>query len=204
MWRDVTTVDPFAAAAAAALAEDPFYATVSRPYATHAATRADVLRRYFACSIEEGDAIGRVQRHAEPAAVAVWTLPAEASLEAAAHARKLAGLASCLGAEGLGLYTQIVRFMSAATAPWVDAAAWYLSILAVEPTAQNGGIGRLLLAPTLAEADRAGVACYLETFTPRSCVFYERLGFSTRVEIAEPTTGATYAVMVREREPPSR
>ena len=63
--------DAAARAAAAALADDPFYATISAPHAADAAGRAAVLCRYFACSIAEGDWLGRVERHHAPAGVAV-------------------------------------------------------------------------------------------------------------------------------------
>ena len=70
--------------------------------------------------------------------------------------------------------------------------AWYLSIIAIAPEAQGQGLGRLLLAPTLAEADAAGAVCYLETFSPRNLTFYERAGFGRRARIDEPTAPAAY------------
>jgi GNAT superfamily N-acetyltransferase len=192
------TLELLARAAAAALADDPFYATISAPCATGASARERVLHEYFACSIAEGEHIGRVVQQLQPTGVAVWTLPVEASVELEARRRKRAELARCLGLEGLRLYDAIVAFMGEATSPWVRPDGWYLSIAAVDPIAQNTGIGRRLLAPTLADADSAGAQCYLETFTPRSTTFYERLGFNTRAEIAEPTTRSAYAVMVRD------
>jgi len=87
-------------------------------------------------------------------------------------------------------------------ASMVDSAAWYLSIVAVNPTAQGKGLGRALLEPTLAEADRAGATCFLETFSPRAHAFYERLGFTSAARLTEPTTGADYVVMVRAASAP--
>ena len=107
-----------------------------------------------------------------------------------------------LEAQGCANYHRIVDYMSAKSAPVVRSVSghfpvWYLSIVAVDPAAQGQGLGRQLLAPTLAEADRASALCYLETFSPRNFAFYERLGFVTQARFAEPTTGAGYAVMVR-------
>ena len=85
----------------------------------------------------------------------------------------------------------------AKSATLVDESAWYLSIVAVDPAVQGQGLGRILLEPTIAEADRAGVTCYLETFSQRNLPFYQRLGFETAALFTEPTTGADYAVMVR-------
>jgi N-acetylglutamate synthase-like GNAT family acetyltransferase len=75
--------------------------------------------------------------------------------------------------------------------------AWYLSIVGVTPWAQGQGIGKRLIEPTLADADDAGVDCYLETFDRRNPRFYQRLGFSAVGSYAEPVTGATYTIMVR-------
>jgi GNAT superfamily N-acetyltransferase len=87
--------------------------------------------------------------------------------------------------------------MSAKSATLVDEAAWYLSIVAVDPAAQGQGFGRKLLEPTIAEADRGGVTCYLETFGQRNLSFYQRLGFAPVARFTEPTTGVEYTVMVR-------
>ncbi len=71
------------------------------------------------------------------------------------------------------------------------------SIVGVTPSAQGQGIGKRLIEPTLAEADDAGVDCYLETFDRRNPDFYQRLGFSAVGSHAEPVIGATYTIMLR-------
>jgi N-acetylglutamate synthase-like GNAT family acetyltransferase len=73
----------------------------------------------------------------------------------------------------------------------------YLSIVGVTPSAQCQGIGKHLIEPTLAEADDAGVDCYLETVDRRNPGFYQRLGFSAVASHAEPVIGATYIIMLR-------
>jgi ribosomal protein S18 acetylase RimI-like enzyme len=88
-------------------------------------------------------------------------------------------------------------FMSTKAANIVDDHAWYLSIVAVDPTSQGRALSRKLLEPTIAEADRASATCYVETFSPRNIPFYERLGFATEARFAEPTNRADYVVMVR-------
>ena len=47
-----------------------------------------------------------------------------------------------------------------------------------------------------------GIAVWLETFGLRTVRFYERLGFSTVARFDEPTTGAPYALMVRNPQTP--
>jgi len=192
-------MDPACGSAVAALEDDPFYRTICGEYAHDAARRRAVLASYFDCSIAEGRELGRCVHLAEPRqGVAVWLLPQSVEAQLAAAKRKRAFLQSALDAAGFANYYRIVEYMHGKTAGVVSGDAWYLSIIAVEPSLQGQGLGRRLLEPTLGEADRAGATCYLETFSPRNPSFYERLGFMTRARFAEPTSGAEYAVMVRE------
>lgn len=87
--------------------------------------------------------------------------------------------------------------MAAATAIYVNPDMWYLSILGVEPTQQRQGLGSIVLAPTLAEADALGKSCYLETFSD-NLGFYQKLGFVSVAKIDDPVTKASYYVMVRQ------
>ena len=57
---------------------------------------------------------------------------------------------------------------------------WYLLMLGVEPSLQGRGVGSLLLQPVLEQADRHGLACYLETNNQKNLLFYERHGFSVK------------------------
>ena len=76
---------------------------------------------------------------------------------------------------------------------------WYLYLLGVEPARQGRGVGRALLAPTLARADAGGVPCYLETQNSRNVGFYERLGFRVTSDGWAP--GTTLRVWTMRREP---
>lgn len=195
-------VDPASASAVAALQDDPFYRSICAPYWSEGATRRAVLSQYFNYSIQEGRELGRsVHLADETCGVAVWLLPQSPEVEANAGRQKEAFLEMTLGAEGCANYYRMIEFMSAQSATQVDDAAWYLSIVAVDPMLQGQGLGRKLLEPTLKEADRAGATCYLETFSERNPAFYQRLGFAPAARFTEPTTGAEYAVMVR---PPVR
>ena len=88
--------------------------------------------------------------------------------------------------------------MSAQSDALIDASAWYLSIVGIFPAFQNQGLGNSLIGAILAQADRAGVASFLETFTPRNEPFYQRLGYRVAGRFFEPTIAANYALMVRE------
>jgi GNAT superfamily N-acetyltransferase len=190
--------DPASASAVAALEDDPFYRSICAPYHSDTVRRRAVLAKYFDYSIQEGRELGRCIHLADEArGVAVWLLPQSPELESQAAERKRTFLQTALNAEGCANYYRIIKFMSTKSATLIDDAAWYLSIVAVAPAAQGQGLGRNLLEPTIAEADRAGVTCYLETFSPRNLSFYQRLGFAIAAQFTEPTTGAEYTVMVR-------
>lgn len=53
----------------------------------------------------------------------------------------------------------------------------YLLAVGVAPAVQGQGIGGALLRSALRIADTRGVACYLETASPRNVGLYEHLGF---------------------------
>jgi len=60
----------------------------------------------------------------------------------------------------------------------------YLMVVGVDPGAQGKGVGRELLAPTLALCDRDRMPAYLETATERNLGYYQSLGFAVTGEYA--------------------
>jgi ribosomal protein S18 acetylase RimI-like enzyme len=54
---------------------------------------------------------------------------------------------------------------------------WTLEMVGIGREAQGRGIGSRLMAPGLARADQAGLACYLTTAKRENVAFYERFGF---------------------------
>jgi GNAT superfamily N-acetyltransferase len=185
-------------ALADALIIDPFYLAISVDFAHDMAARKQVLAAYFGYSLDEAGRTGRcLTLEDRELGAAAWLLPRASEVDAAESAAKNTFLAATLGPRGLGNYHRIVEFMAAQAPAVVPAGAWYLSILGVSPASQGRGLGARLLAPTLAEADAAGVPCFLETFTPRSVAFYERLGFRTEATHHEPVTASDYAIMCR-------
>ena len=177
---------------------DPFYVTITEEFADDEARRRQALAQYFDYSMSEGGRMGRLVVWPDPAVgAAVWLLPAKTSVYDAEPKAKAEFLAAALGATGMDAYRHIIDFMRPRAAAVVAETAWYLSIVGVTPSAQGQGIGKRLIEPTLADADDAGVDCYLETFDRRNPGFYQRLGFSAVVSHAEPVTGATYTIMLR-------
>ena len=74
---------------------------------------------------------------------------------------------------------------------------WYLWVLGVDPPRQGQGVGSALLQPVLAQADTAGLPCYVETDKPINVPFYQRHGFEVVVEDDLPGGGFHYWTMKR-------
>jgi GNAT superfamily N-acetyltransferase len=182
-----------------ALFDDPFYWALTDDFGNDLAARKQALRLYFTYSLQEAERTGRCVVAGDlKLGAAAWLLPRTAQVETVESGAKSEYLASILGPKGYESYNRIVQYMAPRAAQVVPEAAWYLSIIGVAPAAQGRGLGAALLAETLAEASRVQAPCYLETFTPRSVRFYERLGFRSVGEHVEPTTGKAYVVMLRE------
>ena len=60
---------------------------------------------------------------------------------------------------------------------------WYLNVVATLPTHRSRGLGAAVLAPIIAEADAAGLPCYLESTNPRNRTLYYRHGFEDMGDI---------------------
>lgn len=196
--RDDANPRPVLDALVDALLPDPFYLAISDDCTADDAARRAVLRHYFDYSLSEGARIGqRVLADGAVPAAAIWHLPLDEQRAAMEAQSKSQFLCCALGPLGKRNYDRIIEFMTPRAQAVVPARAWYLSIVGVAPALQGQGIGARLLLPTLAMADAAHAACYLETFTPRNLAFYRRLGFTVVAEPLEPVTGTRYLVMLR-------
>jgi GNAT superfamily N-acetyltransferase len=60
---------------------------------------------------------------------------------------------------------------------------WYLNVVSTLPSHQSRGLGAAVLQPVLAQADAAGMPCYLESTNPRNRTLYYRQGFEDRDEL---------------------
>jgi GNAT superfamily N-acetyltransferase len=193
---------PFAQASAAlaeSLFDDPFYWAITEDFGNDLAARKRALNLYFHYSLEESERTGRCVVAPDPRlGAAAWLLPRSSDVDAAESSAKSEYLASALGSRGKENYYRIVRYMAPLAARVVPRDSWYLSIIGILPSAQGRGLGAALLAGTLADASRANVTCYLETFTPRNLKFYERVGFHKVADHLEPTTNKDYAVMLKD------
>jgi GNAT superfamily N-acetyltransferase len=185
-------------ALAESLFDDSFYWTITDDLADVTARKC-ALSRYFQYSLAEAERTGRCVLAPDPTlGASAWLLPRSPEVDAAEACAKLAYLAPILGPRGVENYRRIVGYMAPLAARVIPRGAWYLSIVGILPSAQGRGLGATLLSGTLAEASRAHVPCYLETFTARNLRFYERLGFYRVASHQEPTTSKMYVVMQRD------
>ncbi len=179
----------------AALADDPFYATLEAR-AHHPEGKRAAMLAYYDYSMLEADRYGLLRLSDAPGA-SVWAVPLDQATYARKTHEKAAVLRAQMGEAALATYEAMNANMAKGTLPLVDETDWYLSILGLDPAKQGRGRGADLLAPILTRADASGAACYCETFTPRNMSFYERLGFASVGRFFEPVTGADYHVMRR-------
>jgi len=180
------------------LREDAFYITMEQSVGKED-EQYEALLRYLDYSMVEADDYGQLHfPETRQQGVAIWSQPLVARHETQKKQAKLDFLHQHMGAASTAKYNDIVDFMSRQSDALIDASAWYLSIVGIFPAFQNQGLGQSLIGATLQQADRAGVATFLETFTPRNEPFYRRLGYAVAGTFFEPTIAANYSLMVRE------
>lgn len=75
---------------------------------------------------------------------------------------------------------------------------WYLALLGVDPASQRQGIGERLMQAVFTQADRDGLACYLEAPTEGNARYYERRGFRVIMETDVPESDVHVWLMRRD------
>jgi GNAT superfamily N-acetyltransferase len=78
-----------------------------------------------------------------------------------------------------------------------DRPHWHCWMMGVLPDLQGTGVGRQLMRYTFERSDRAGLPCYLETFSESSVRVHESQLYSVREAINIPETPLTLYAMVR-------
>ena len=151
-------------------------------------TRLSEYNRRFLTGI--GLAHGRVWVTDDVSAVAIWTTPATPPDAFAQHAdafNELAGSRAAVAREygkAMGIFRP-------------RAPVWLLAILGVDTDRQHQGLGRAVVAPGLAAADRDNSPAFLETQDPSNLPFYESLGFITVAEVQLPHDGPMHYALYR-------
>jgi GNAT superfamily N-acetyltransferase len=78
-----------------------------------------------------------------------------------------------------------------------DQSHWHCWMMGVLPARQGTGVGKRLMRYTFEQSDRAGLPCYLETFSESSVRVHESQLYSIRKAIEIPKTPLTLYAMVR-------
>jgi GNAT superfamily N-acetyltransferase len=78
-----------------------------------------------------------------------------------------------------------------------DQPHWHCWMMGVLPARQGTGVGRQLMRHTFEQSDRAGLPCYLETFSENSVRVHQSQLYSIRETIKIPATPLTLYAMVR-------
>ncbi|HWZ03014.1 MAG TPA: GNAT family N-acetyltransferase [Mucilaginibacter sp.] len=181
-----------------ALIFDPFIITIAQQVPGSASDKQLALTSYMDYSIIEAETYGRLFIPDDRYGASIWAIPTGTLLESEKSTGKQAFIKYYLGHDALAVWLTITNFMHNQLHGVITDDTWYLSLVGVNPALQGQGLGAGLITPVLKETDGLAVATYLETFNPKNISFYKRLGYEIALEVAEPVTGATYWVLVRE------
>ncbi|MGZ4610784.1 GNAT family N-acetyltransferase [Oryzihumus sp.] len=138
-------------------------------------------RRFFGLLLDLRLESGEVWVHGEGDAVSMWDPPG--GLYVPPTEDRWAAVQRLFTDEERRRWQVFDASMSvpAAAAPY-----WYLGVLATSPDRQRQGLGRAVLAPMLAAADRTALPIYLETASSANVRFYAALGFRPQTEVVLP------------------
>lgn len=142
---------------------------------------ATCAREFFGLLIDLRLASGEVWVADEGDSVAMWDPPG--GLYLATPEQRWAEVRQGFTAVELDRWA---RYDEALRVPEDAAPYWYLGVLATRRARQGTGLGRAVLAPMLAAADRSHLAAYLETASDANLRFYGQLGFAPIREAEMP------------------
>jgi ribosomal protein S18 acetylase RimI-like enzyme len=178
-------IPTLAAVLARAFAADPFFSYL----AGDAPERSQRMRDGWAGILRYASArLSATWTTDDRSGAAIWIPPGRDASSLLDQLRLIRVYARLIGWRRMRQASDAIRAMEERRAAHVPEPHFYLAALGVEPKRQGEGIGSALLAPVLAEADAAGVACYLETATGRNVLLYERHGFDVVEELVLPRT----------------
>ena len=191
---DDAQISTAAAVLGRAFAADPLFAHVLPDERRRAAALPALMQvavtncqRHGACYTTAGGVRG----------VAAWNGPGNEITDEQMMAAGFGAAAAQMGDEAVGRLFGVIQYWDGLRARALPGPHWYLMVLGVEPAHQGRGIGGRLIAPVLAQADAAGLACYLETELARDVEFYTRHGFAVLAEGEVPDAGVHYWTMSR-------
>ena len=162
-------------------------------------TREEQIAWDMAGIVRYGMRFGEVKVTPDLAGCAIWLPPGETDFtEERMREAGMGNAAAVVGREAEARMMSFVEVSEVVHRRLVPSDHWYLVILGVNPDRQGEGIGRALLAGTLARADEAALPVYLETLNHANLAFYARSGFTLRHTEAIPGGGPDVWYLVRD------
>lgn len=198
---DRTTLDEIGTVGAAAFGDDPFFSFLMpqermRRRALWIFCRATV-REIGAAAVVHGarGASGRLVGVAAFVRPGGWPLPVPAQL------RQLRSALVAMAPRPRALVDGS-RYLFAVERIHPKEELWYLALLAVDPSAQRGGIGGALQTQVYPQADEEGRDSYLETQKEANLAYYRRFGYEVERELRPVKGGPPLWTLRRHPRPP--
>jgi len=198
---DRRTLDEIAVVATEAFADDPFFVFLM----ANERIRRRALGIFFRAMVGESrpgavvhgarDASGRL------VGVAAFVRPGAWPLSIGAQVRQLRSALVAMIPRPRALIDGS-RYLFAIESIHPKEEMWYLQLLAVDPSAQRGGIGGALQEQVYPQADREGLVSYLETQKEANLAYYRRFGYELDRELHPVKKGPPLWTMRRDPRPP--
>ena len=186
-----------ASAAASTLAQAFWDDPLMHILASDERRRADAGPWFFGALINYGLRYnGEIWCNQDASAAAVWFPPGHTHLSPLRMLR--VGMAAMPFKAGINGTMRFFKAMPITEAfhKAVDVPHWYLLAIGTRPEVQGTGLGGALVELGTAQADEAGIPCYLETGTESNVAFYRKRGFEVTGETE--VYGFTLYGMVRQ------
>jgi GNAT superfamily N-acetyltransferase len=160
---------------AAAFAAYPLFLPLCPDIRRRPAVIAAFCRMLFLMAVRSGGAFGTKDR---AAICCAWPPGREWPGRWASIRDGGVSLSLELGFRGVRRLTRLEKGFDAARLRHVPGPHWYIPLLGVRPEKQGLGLGKSVLTPVFADADRQGLPVYLETMPEANVPIYQRMGFT--------------------------
>ena len=201
LMPDRRTLDEVAVVATEAFADDPFFSFLSPNVNLRRRGLAIYWRAAVASLGERGLILGVRRDDGRLVGVAAFVRPGCYPLPAMAQLRQAGAAFWALVARPAAIVAGS-RYLLAIDKAHPREPLWYLEMLAVERSAQRGGIGAALQDHLYRLADREQVPSYLETQKADNLAYYRRFGYETVKELHPVKKGPPLWTMRREPRRP--
>jgi ribosomal protein S18 acetylase RimI-like enzyme len=175
----VVRLDPKNADAARMVLGRAFHHYPLLEYAvSDSARRFRVSLTLYGSLLRDALRLGHVDTTPEVAGVACWLPPGIGPMTLLRQIRSgMASLPFHLGIAGTHKLVLYDNWSVRLHHQYAPEPHWYLLALGVDTHRQGQGVGSQLMTPQLQQADRDGIACYLDTHLERNVRLYQKHGF---------------------------